>query len=366
MDKSQSTKTVQGSVARDHPKSKSVKSKPTKNPSRDHQAKIDQEILDAYIGHNHQKITDRPYNLAALFLQGFYLLYRRMFLAGVILILAEFAVYGFVSMFSSYHIASWVYTILYVVVGIILCFTFNKFYIAYARHKINILRRRNPTFDNTDIHKLCSEHRHTSGLTVVGGIVLVFVIMIFVNIICQAVKIPSPFDGSAKIDISQTTAGSNNSDQSNTVTNSANDYTGSVDYNTSINIADEFSLQIPDEFIDNSSAYRFQFDYSLDQTDANQCEFTLGVIQKFTDAQRLANQMANFNTNTPPTVQTSVIDNQQWYWFTNDDSLFGIKYTYITNKNDKIYLMTYQEPNNDQAPQCAEFRQIIISSLKST
>ena len=361
MDKNQSTKAVQTSLASGHPKTKSVQSK-----ARSRQAGIEQKILNTYIGHNYQKITARSYNFAAFFLQGFYLLYRRMFLAGITLILAEFAIYGFVGMFSNYQTASWVYTAIYIVVGIILCFTFNKFYTFHARRKINLIRRRNPTLDDTGILSVCSENHSTSYFMTFGGIILTFTIMIIVNIICLTAGIPSPFATNTPTNSVDPTTTTNNAEQPNDPSSNStiDNYTGSIEYNTAINIADEFSLQIPDEFIDNSSVYRFQFDYSLDQTDANQCEFALGVVQDFTSAQKLIDQIANFNTNTPATVQTSVIDNQQWYWISEDNSLFGVKYTYATDKNNNIYLMTYQEPNNDQAPECAKFHQAIISSLK--
>lgn len=365
MDKNQSTKAVQKPVAGNQSKSKSAESKPKVERER-----IERETLNAYIGNNYQKITTRSYNIAAFFFQGFYLLYRRMFWAGVLLILAQFTVYGLVALFANEQTASWVFTGLYFVIGLILCFTFNKFYMAYVRKKIDIIRHRNPTIDDAGIRAICAENRHTSGLMVLGGFCIDLVIMIAINMVCYLSNIPSPYSTneqlkSGDIGVSINIGGSDQSDN-NTPKPSADDYNGSVTYNTAIDIANQFSLQVPDEFTDNSSAYRFQYNYALDQTDANQCEFTLGALRDFTDAQKLINQMASFDTQTPYKVQTSTINGQQWYWFSDDDSLFGPKYTYVTNKDGNIYLMTYQEPNNDQAPECAEFRQVMISSLKAS
>ena len=364
MDEDQSTETIQESVVSHQPQPESTETKPKAK-----REVIEHETLTAYIGNNYQKITTRSYNIAAFFFQGCYLLYRRMFLPGILIILAEFTIFGLVGIFSDNHTASWVFTILYVIVGIILCFTFNKFYIAYARKKIAIIRRRNPTVDDAGIRALCAEQRATSASMVFGGILLVFVIMVVINLICYATNIPSPFSTNEQLSVDDSntiTIDIGSSDHGNDSKPAADDYTGSVTYNTSINITDEFSLQVPDQFTDNSSAYLLQYDYSLNQTDTNQCEFTLGALRDFTNAEKLINQMASFNTNSPYQVQTSTINGQNWYWFTNDRGLFGSQYTYVTDKDGTIYLMTYQEPNSDEAPDCAKLRQTMISSLKAS
>ena len=113
--------------------------------------KEDDELLNAYIGSNHQEFIPGKLNIFALLLGPFYVIYRKMWL----LFIAMLVTYSLLSLLSN----------IYMIVSYILAFcviiyfgmNFNAMYISDCLDKIYNIRKNNPDKNFEELKVLCEE-----------------------------------------------------------------------------------------------------------------------------------------------------------------------------------------------------------------
>jgi len=135
----------------------------------------DEELLKIFIGKNYEKIKNKPFNFAGFFFTTFYMFYRKMFMYAIILFLINLVVLNVIDNF----IITFAFNIL---VGLFV----NKFYLYYAKKKINKIKIKNSQKDINELKSLCSSKGGTSVgkifLGFLAELVIAFVILIIMVI----------------------------------------------------------------------------------------------------------------------------------------------------------------------------------------
>lgn len=127
----------------------------------------DDELLQAFIGKNYEKITKRPFNFAAFFFTSFYLFYRKMFGYGILVFLLNVAI---TTAFNKFYFT--------LILNIIVGFLVNKIYLSTAKKRVAVIKVSNPKKDGEELKKICANKGGTS----VGKIILGIITEIFLSI----------------------------------------------------------------------------------------------------------------------------------------------------------------------------------------
>ena len=303
------------------------------------------ELIRAFIGPNYDKITTKQFNFAALFFNHFYIFYRKMFLYGFLSIINSLII----STIIKINIINW---IIFIAIG----FLFNKFYLWYVEEKITKIKAKNPDKTIDELKEICQKKGGTSIPQAIVGLITYTITAIIYVIILGLMGITTNLliefkDLFSAIKNSETTAENN-------------EYNGVTFTDTTIDIKSEFSIELPEMFIDNSESYSYNYLYSSDTGVFKNCEVNLYSLEKYNDAEKLINSMEKYyRENDKTTVPIkSTINNIDWYWFSTDNA-FGKEYYYSTYKNNKVFILEYKI-NTNAPSDCSNYRQQIINSIK--
>ena len=129
----------------------------------------DEDLKNAYIGNNSDKIIEGKFSVPAFFFGAYYLLFRKMWLYGiswiVLIIAGEIFIPDYVSFIS-------------LALAIIMGITFNRMYLQTIDQKIDKLKQLNMDKNKQELLKICKQKGGTS----VGGVIL-SMIVIFISAI---------------------------------------------------------------------------------------------------------------------------------------------------------------------------------------
>ena len=300
-----------------------------------------EELLKSFIGNNYGKITTKPFNFAGFFFTTFYMFYRKMFGYALLVFLIDIIILNVIKI-------SAVTLVFNVLVGLFV----NKIYLFYANKKITKLKLQNPQKNTEELKKICAAKGGTSVGSIFLGFIVELALAIILLITLSIFGVASAFSNLF----------SNFGNQVNSSLNGT--YEGVIMTNTSINMANEFSISVPSKFEDESDQYSYEYSYSSGNGVFDKCKFYLSVPSGFSDAKNLINQMSSYDENDNPIeVTKSSINGINWYWFSKEDA-FGKVYYYGTTKNNKVFLLEY-DVNEDASSDCENYRHQIIESIKS-
>ncbi len=316
----------------------------TGNQSKEHSitstSNNDEELLKAYIGNNYEKITTRPFNFAGFFFTSIYMLYRKMFLYGLIVFIINFIILNFVKIEG-------VWIIFNAIVGLFV----NVLYTTCATSEIEKIKNNNKDKSLEELKTICSKAGGTSIGTIFIGFFVEIIISIAIVFGMALLGIVSNYEyilSNFKI---------LNTSQNGT-------YNGVTYIDSSIKIENEFTISIPDKFTNESNEYEYNYSYYSNKGVFNKCSAHLFAIEGFSDAENLINQMKAFYSDSEPTDISKVsINNITWHDFsiTND---FGKSYYYGTTKKNKAYILQY-DVNIDTDSDCETYKDQIINSITS-
>lgn len=117
-------------------------------------ASLDEKLLNIYIGNNYEKIIKEKFLIPALFLQYFYVFYRKVYIPGIIYTIL-------ITITPSNLVYIWI------IVGIFLGIFFNKLYISYAKNRINKIKEENKNLSENELLNLCKQKGGTSVLSAI-------------------------------------------------------------------------------------------------------------------------------------------------------------------------------------------------------
>lgn len=165
-------------------KEKTKKEKPKKEEKveevKEIKIKEDNEVYDqneryieAYIGEDYRLIKKSPFNIWAFLLNWMYVLYRKLFITGIIgLIITAVVAFFFTKYFLIYLI----------IVLLILGFGFNPYYIYIVKRKVNKILKEYEGTDSFSLENMCKEFGGVN--TIIALIIyLLFLIAIVLSII---------------------------------------------------------------------------------------------------------------------------------------------------------------------------------------
>ena len=158
---------------------------PQQNPSSSNSLN-DDDLLRAFIGNNYEKITTRPFNIAAFFFNSLYMCYRKMFGYGILTFLVFLVIYN-----VGNAIAPALSFILSVGLWIVIGLYANKLYLSYAKKKIAIIKATYPQKSNEELKSICAAKGGTSVGKIFLGLLAQFGIALVVLFIMALIGIDS-------------------------------------------------------------------------------------------------------------------------------------------------------------------------------
>jgi len=128
-----------------------------------------EDLLEAYIGEDYKIIKKMPFNFWAFLLNWMYLLYRKLYITGIIGLIISWIVVKFFRPYLLYYIGG---------VMILLGLFFNKYYIAVAKERVERIKEKSGEEDRYVLASLCTEK---GGVNVVSALLiyLVFLVIVF-------------------------------------------------------------------------------------------------------------------------------------------------------------------------------------------
>lgn len=310
----------------------------------------DESLLEAFIGKNQEKILESSFNFAGLFFGQFYLFYRKMFAYGILVFLLNVIITNFLKM-------SFLTIFINLAIGLIV----NKTYINFAKKKINKIKVNNMHKSQGELALICSKKGGTS----IGQLFLGFIVEIVIAMLIVIISIIFGISTIFGTLISNFGKIFSNSMVENNTSDGV--YDGTTYYDSSIIIADEFTITIPSSFEEGmlNDKYRYDYEFKPNQSMFDGCKFSLAGVDNFNSAENLANQMYNYflswDNSNPTSVLSSKINNINWYWLSYSDSM-GTYYYYLTEKSNKVFLLEYEIEKNANS-NCINYKDKIITSI---
>lgn len=127
----------------------------------------EEELVNAYIGNNANKIKSGKFSWCVFFFGFFYTLYRKMWLLSLIWYLTAFIIIIFLPSLS----------VLTYVVNFVICFKFNEIYLKNAKENVNKIKANNLGKNFQELRGICEQKGGTSLAAVVIAI-LIYVLLL--------------------------------------------------------------------------------------------------------------------------------------------------------------------------------------------
>ena len=323
----------------------------TSNLSDDHDKELDEELLKAFIGNNYEKLTTRQFNISAFFFTGAYMFYRKLTGYAILYFLLVLIIQG---IFKVIPIS--------IVFNLLVGLFFNKFYVNYAKKRVNKIKNANVHRQPKDIKLICMK----SGGVSVGNIFLGLLLEIIITfLLAFALMYAGMSFLSSNMDSIMESFNKKLQDGINNIDfNATGEYDGATITNTTLIMKDEFIMSVPGVFTNNSETFNYSYSFKEEESDFNKCEFTFESIKGYSTSESLIKQMAKYYKNDIDIdVTKNTINNLDWYWFKTKDS-FSTVYYYGVVKNNKVYLLKYEDGTKN-SNDCENYRTQIINSIKT-
>ena len=323
----------------------------TSNLSFDHDKELDEELLKAFIGNNYEKLTTRQFNISAFFFTGAYMFYRKLTGYAILYFLLVLIIQG---IFKVIPIS--------IVFNILVGLFFNKFYVNYAKKRVNKIKNANVHRQPKDIKLICMKSGGVSVGNIFLGLLLEIIItflLAFALMYAGMSFLSSNMDSIMELFNKKIQDGINNIDF-----NATGEYDGATITDTTLIMKDEFIMSVPGVFTNNSETFNYSYSFKEEESDFNKCEFTFESIKGYSTSESLIKQMAKYYKNDIDIdVTKNTINNLDWYWFKTKDS-FSTVYYYGVVKNNKVYLLKYEDGTKN-SNDCENYRTQIINSIKT-
>lgn len=331
----------------------------------------DEELIEAYVGTKYDKFKKGKFNVWTLLFGPIYLAYRKMFWYGIGLCVVETILTNAIKIGFLFVL----------VLRIVLAIFINKFYLQDANKKVNKIKSENSNA-STDVLLMASKlsggvskELLALAMYVTGTITTIALI---ISMITGTVNFFRNILGNVNWNISDkndnisndNSDGNNNSNNSNSENNndSNENYTfdGTISYNTSVNINNNFNVTIPSGFKEDSfwGSNDYHFDYELSSSQVfGDCKFEFYSPNGYKSASSLANAMLKYydKSNSESSIITAKINNINWYSFSNAGS-FSTDYYYFMNKDNNVYVVKY-ESGKDNLDTCNSYKDNIMNSI---
>lgn len=123
----------------------------------------EENLLKDYIGKNYEQLKQPRFSFPAFFLGGYYLIYRKMYLYGFLLLLLNISIL---------FLPELIFILFFV--NIIVATNFNKLYYTFATKKVDNLKQKNENKDSTELLQLAKRKGGTNIGTPIAIAFLIF------------------------------------------------------------------------------------------------------------------------------------------------------------------------------------------------
>lgn len=305
----------------------------------------DLKLLKAYIGKNYDNITTKRFNVFGFVFTLFYMLYRKMYFLSFLFLICIFGII----FIKKLIIALVVYVLLSIGIGLFI----NKIYIDCANKKINKIKLKNSDLDFYELRNVCSLRGGTNFKNVVYSI-LIIIITCGLFFIFNDGSINSLKENIVEV-LSNIVNKKDNVD---------NKYNGFISYDSSIKIESRFSISVPEEFVNESSNYSYDYKYYVEDDIFSRCRVKFASVLGYGDSNELINKMFDYYKDSYETdgFYKINVNDLDWTWFSYKNSL-GIRYFYATTLGKKVYLFSY-EVDDGVSINYDDYRIQILESIK--
>lgn len=290
----------------------------------DNNSMEDRELLKSYINEEYDKFISGKFNWCAFFFPILYLLYRKTYVITFILFTINLILRS---------------DLVFIIEGIILGITFNNFYTAEAKKQVVKIKRNNPGKSHEELKQICFLKGGGSILSLFLGF---GALILYTILIMGALAIIGLFviiQEEASTPDTQTTT---------------TQYKGTIKYDESIKIQDKISLTKPTIFSDTSTSSAYS-------GSTPGCGYTLASPTGYKTASNLIKQISKYH-NDNETVSNKTSNRLNWYYTTYTKS--GINYyQYATEKDGKIYLLTFEHDTHSNS-NCPTYKDQVLNNIK--
>lgn len=127
----------------------------------------DDNLINAYMGKNADKLKDGSFSWCYFFFGQYYLLYRKLWVPFFVINIISSIVDKLIGKFVVVH---YIVTILF---SLLICGAFKSFYLRHVTAEVESIKAKNPNVTNQELIKICAKKGGTSW----GIIVLYFVLL---------------------------------------------------------------------------------------------------------------------------------------------------------------------------------------------
>lgn len=293
----------------------------------------DEALINAYIGKNADKLKNGGFSVNTFFFGNIYILYRKMWMLGIIWFLISIIISMFLSSLSS---------ILTLVGNIYISTQFKKWYLKYVEEKVAKIKAENPNASHEQLLMICTRKGGTTIIPII--IFLVLFITIFVITYFNVLGV--------------TEKTKENVNKNNVLDNNNSGVTVSGDIGN-------LSLTIPSSFEKKSYNTDSYLSYSLYDYDSNDsCRVKiLTTNSRYYDSVNayLERNVYYSAGDTASAIEQKNINNNNWAYMSVKKSS-NTTYYYAGKDNDKIYEIEFSITKD--SGKCSSAHTSIINSLK--
>ena len=292
----------------------------------------DESLINAYIGKNADKLKNGGFSVNTFFFGNIYVLYRKMWMLGIIWFLASMIISMFLSSLSG---------VLTLAANIFISTQFKKWYVKHVEEKVAKIKSENPNASQEQLLMICTQKGGTTIIPIIIMIVLYIAIFAIAFITVLGIF--------------------------KTVKDNANNYDDHYN-NSSVSGSGDIgnlSLSVPSSFEKGSYNTDSYLSYSLyDYNSNDSCRITVSTTNsRYYDSvsDYLEDNVYYSASDTASAIEQKNINNNNWAYMSVKTS-YNTTYYYAGENNDKIYEIEFSI--TEDSGKCSSAYTSIINSLK--
>lgn len=290
----------------------------------------DETLINAYIGKNADKLKNGGFSVNTLFFGNIYVLYRKMWMLGIVWFLVSMIISMFLSSLSS---------VLTIAANIFISTQFKKWYLKNVEEKVTKIKAENPNASYEQLLAICTKK---GGTTIIPVIIFLVLYIVAIGVIIFTVL--ENIDSVKK--------------KYDNIYNNNSSVTGSG------NIGN-LSLTIPSSFEKGNYSSNSYLSYSLYDYDSNDyCRIEVSTMNsRYYDSinEYLEDNVYYTINDIVSSVEQKNINSNNWIYMSVKNTN-NTTYYYASDFNDKIYKIEFSI--NKDSGKCSSAYNSIINSLK--
>lgn len=292
----------------------------------------DEDLINAYIGKNADKLKNGGFSVNTFFFGKIYVLYRKMWMLGIVWFLASMIISLFLSSLSS---------VLTLAANIFISTQFKKWYLKQVEEKVAKIKAENSTASHEQLLMICTQK---GGTTIIP--IIIFVILYIAIFVIAFLTILGTLENAKE---------------------NANKYDDIYNNNSSTGSGDigNLSLVIPSSFEKGSYNTDSYLSYSLyDYNSNDSCRIAISTTNsRYYDSVNayLEENVYYSASDTTSSIEQKNINSNNWAYMSVKRS-YNTTYYYAGENNDKIYEIEFSI--TDDSGKCSSAYTSIINSLK--